>query len=55
MGEGSISSLGARMPQVSWPRNKGMKKKKKKRRQCCSKFNGDFKDGPHTINLKNDL
>ena len=29
MGEGSISSLGARMPQVSWPRNKGMKKKKK--------------------------
>ena len=28
MGEGSISSLGARIPHVSWPRNEGIKKKK---------------------------
>ena len=49
MGEGSISSLGARIPHVSWPRHEGIKEKKK--RQCCSKFNGDFKDGPHQKNL----
>lgn len=27
MGEGSISSLGTRIPHVLWPRNEGIKKK----------------------------
>ena len=57
MGEGSISSLGARIPHVSWPRNEGIKKKNEGNVVASSM--GTLKmvhiKKSFKINLKNDL
>ena len=41
-GVGLISGWGAKIPHALWPENQNMKQK-----QYCSKFNKDFKKGPH--------
>jgi len=41
-GLGSILGWGAKITHASWPENLNIKQK-----QCCSKFNEDFKNGPH--------
>ena len=41
-GVGLIPGWEARTPRASQPKNQNIKQK-----QCCSKFNEDFKNGPH--------
>ena len=41
-GLGSIPGRGIRIPHASGPKDQSIKQK-----QCCSKFNKDFKSGPH--------
>ena len=46
-GMGAIPGREAMIPHASQPRNQDIKQK-----QYCSKFNKDFKNGPHQKNLK---
>ena len=41
-GVGSIPGRGAKIPHTSGPKNQNRKQK-----QYCTKFNKDFKNGPH--------
>ena len=41
-GVGLIPNQGGKISHASWPKNQNIKQK-----QYCSKFNEDFKNGPH--------